>query len=212
MIKKQIKNYAGLTFIEMMMAIAIFVIGMEGFTLLFAKTWKTNSYTIEMGQSSLAVSQGLSRMVDYIRRARQGDDGSYPLKSGDDNSLIIFCDFDKDGVTERLHFYKNGEDILMGVTRPTATLPKTYPVGDQELRTIASHIVNDASAPVFSYFNKDYPTDTTNNPLATPILADSARLIKIYLEINIKPGSGLDNTHMQSYVEMRNLNDYNRIQ
>ena len=209
--RKKYKNNVGMTLIEVMMAIAIFAIGIEGFTLLFAKTWKTNSYVIEMGQSSLSASQGLNRMVDYIRRARQGDDGSYPLKSGNGNDLVIYCDFNKDGVTERLHFYKSNLEILMGVTRPTDTLPKTYPVSDQETVTVASYIVNGDDTPVFSYFNRDYPADMSNNPLATPILVSDARLVKVYLEINMKPESAPDNIKMQSFVEMRNLNDYDRI-
>jgi prepilin-type N-terminal cleavage/methylation domain-containing protein len=209
---KKRKIMKGLTLIEMMMAIAIFVIGIEGFTLLFQRTWKTNEYTIELGQSTMSASRGLSKMVDYIRGARQGDDGSYPILRADDNELVLFCDYDKDGVTERLRFYKNNTDILMGVRRPTATLPKTYPTGDESAIIIVKHIMNDSSTPVFAYFNRDYPADTTNNPLATPSAVADLRLIKVYLEINTRPERAPDNVKMQSFVQMRNLSDYNQIQ
>ena len=202
---------SGLTLIEMIMAIAIFTIGIEGFTLLFTKVWKNNSYVLEMGQSSMAVSQGLNKMADYIRNTKQGDDGAYPVQSADNNDLVIFSDYDKDGVTERLHFYKNNEDILMGATNPTATLPKTYPAGDQQTITITSNIINGSGVPIFYYYNKDYPDDTANNPVATPALVGDIRLVKIYLETNIIPNRAPDNVKIQSFVEMRNLNDYDRI-
>jgi prepilin-type N-terminal cleavage/methylation domain-containing protein len=198
----------GLTLIEMMVAISIFVIGMEGFSLLFVRAWRNNSYTLEMGQSSMAVSQGVSKMSNYIRGARQGDDGSYPIKSAGDNDLVIYSDYDKDGITERLHFYKNGQTILMGIRDPSGTMPKTYASGDQQTITIANYIVNDASAPIFRYYNKNYPGDISNNPLAAPISVSDVRLMKIFLKINIDPNRAPDNIETQSFVEMRNLNDY----
>lgn len=202
---------SGLTLIELIMAMAILVIGMEGFSLLFSRVWRNNSYTLEMGQSSMKVSQGLSKIINYLRNTRQGDDGAYPVQLADDNELIVFSDYDKDGATERLHFYKNNQDILMGATDPTATLPKTYPAGDQQTIIIISNIVNDDSVPIFYYYNQDYPADTTNNPVATPALTANVRLVKIYLETNIIPNRAPDNIKIQSFVEMRNLNDYDRI-
>ncbi len=198
----------GMTLIEMLMAIAILSIGMAGFTLLFSRTWQFNKYTIEMGQTSMNVSQGLNKIVDYVRRAKQGDNGAYPIVSADDKDLVVYCDYNKNNITERLHFYKNGQDILMGITEPTNTLPKTYPVGDQQVITIVSHIINDDSNAIFSYYNQNYPADTINNPLVTPSVPSNIRLIKIYLEINIDPNHAPDNIKMQSFVELRNLNDY----
>lgn len=197
--------------IEMMMAIMIFTIGVAGFTLLFSRTWRVNSYTLEMGRSSMAVSNGINRMGRYIRGVRQGDNGAYAIQSAADNDLVVFADYDKDEVTERLHFYKSGGDILMGVTDPTDTLPKTYPAGDQEASVLVSDIVNDDSTPVFYYYNRNYPQDVQNNPIATPAPVLDIKLVKIYLEINIDPSRAPDNMKMQSFVEMRNLSDYDRI-
>lgn len=205
-------NRKGLTIIETLVAIAIFVIGIEGVTLLFAKSWKANSFAFEMGQSAFAVSQGTNKISGYIRKARQGDDGSYPVKSADDNDLVLYSDFDKDGITERLHFYYSGGKIYMGVTDPTGGIPKTYPAGDQTIQTISENIVNNASTPVFYYYNKDYPGDSVNNPLSSPVNVSQVRLMKIYLQININPYSAPDNIEQQTFVEIRNLNDYDRIQ
>lgn len=205
------KKYSGLTLVETLVAIAIFTISIEGFTLLFAHTWKSNSYTLEMGQASMAVSQGVNKIANYVRGTRQADNGEYPVKSANDNDLVIYSDYDKDGATERLHFYKSGQNVLMGATNPTSGMPKTYPSGDQSTITVASYIVNDTDTPIFYYYNKDYPADADHNPLDTPAAVSDIRLVKIYLQININPGQSPDNIEMQSFVEMRNLNDYDRI-
>lgn len=202
----------GMTLIEVMMAIAIMLIGIEGFTILFVRTWDNNRYTLEMGQASMAVSQGVNKMVAYIRGVRQADNGAYPVKSADDNDFTVYGDYDKDGATERLHFYKNNQDILMGVRNPSAGMPITYASGDEETITIASNIVNTSSEPIFYYYNKDYPGDAVNNPLETPAAVANVRLIKIHLKINIDPNHAPDNIELQTFAEMRNLNDYDRIQ
>ena len=204
----------GLTIIEMMMAIFIFTAGMVGFTLLFSRTWQSNSSTLKMGQASLSASQGVSKMVDYLRKARQADNGSYPIKSADSDNLVVYSDYNKDGITERLHFYQSGQNILMGVTSPTATFPKTYPEANQEIINLASGVMNTSELPIFYYYNKDYPGDEENNPLDTPVSShiSDIRLIKIYLEVNTVPIQASNNIKMQSFVEMRNLNDYNQVQ
>jgi prepilin-type N-terminal cleavage/methylation domain-containing protein len=201
----------GLTLIETLISIAIFAIGIEGFSLLFMHAWKNNSYTLEMGQSSMAVSQGVNTIVGYLRSARQSDSGSYPIKSANDNDIIVYSDYDRDGATERIHIYKSGTSILMGVTDPTTTMPKTYPSGDQQVFTLAVRIVNTPSEPIFYYYDKNYAGGSAQSSLVTPANVSDVRLMKIHLKINIDPNRAPDNIELQTFVEMRNLNDYDRI-
>jgi prepilin-type N-terminal cleavage/methylation domain-containing protein len=207
------KNYKGMSLVEMIIAIAIFSIGMAGFTALFSFSWKQNKYVMEMGQTTMAASQGMNKIVQYLREVRQGDDASYPVISADDNDLIVFGDYDKDGITERLHFYKlaNGTDIIMGIRKPSTSLPKTYAAGDASTQIIASHIVNNATTPIFAYYDGNYPEDSVNNPVATPAVPPNVRLIRIDLHINIDPNRPPDNVQIQSFVEIRNLNDHDRF-
>ena len=200
-----------MTLIEMMVAISIMVIAIMGFTLLFIRSWRTNSYVIEMGQSSFAVSQSMSTMVSYLRKVRQGDDGSYPIVSAGDNDLVVYSDYNKDGVTERLHFYLQNSQIKLGITSPTGGMPKSYPAGDQSTVILAGSIVNTDSDHLFYYYNNNYPADVVNNPVATPASVANVRLIKIFLKINVDPNRAPDNIQTESFVELRNLNDYDRM-
>lgn len=209
--QKIFKSKKAMTIVETLVAIAIFAIGIEGFALLFMRAWQSNSYTLEMGQSAMAVSQGVNKITGYIRGTRQSDNGSYPIKSANDNDLVLYSDYDKDNVTERLHFYKSGQSILMGVREPSGTMPKTYAAGDESIITIASHIINDSNSPIFEYYNQNYPGDTDSNPMSTPASVSAVRMIKIHLYMNINPNRAPDNIEMQSFVELRNLNDYDRV-
>jgi len=201
-----------MTLIEALLAIMIFTFGILGFSQLFVKSWKANQFSYEMGQSTFSASQGVKKMVDNIRRARQGDDGAYPIRSANDNDLVFFCDYDKDGITERLHMYKSNGKIIMGYRKPTTGIPKTYATGDQATITLSEYVVNSDSDPIFYYYNQDYPGDIVNNPVATPAVVADIRLVKINLQIDPDINKDPSSVQMESFVELRNLNDYDRIQ
>ena len=205
------QNYVGMSLVEMMIAISIFTIAIAGFSLLFLRSWRVNSYTVEMGQSSFAASQGVNTIVSYLRKARQGDNGAYAIQSAKDNELVVFSDYNKNGTTERLRFYLENSQLKMGIANPTGGIPKTYPTNDESVVILAERVVNMANEPAFYYYNEDYPGDTENNPVVTPADVSEIRLVKILLKINIDPNRAPDNVQTQSFVEMRNLNDYDRV-
>jgi Tfp pilus assembly protein PilV len=197
-----------MSLIEMLMAIFILLIGLEGITLLFLNSWKMNKFVLETGNASLIASRTVEVIVRDIRRARQADNGDYPIESGGDSDLKVYIDIDGDGVTERVHYYLSNGSVFRGVTKPNATVPITYPSGDQTTLLLAQYISNTSSDPVFFYYNKNYPSDTINNPLATPIAVENVRLIKVHLLVNIDPVHAPDNINVESFAELRNLNNY----
>ena len=205
------KNYSGMTFVEAIVSILIFTIAIGGFSMLFVRIWRINSYSLEMGQASQGVSRGVSTAVNYLRKIRQADNGAYPVQSVGNNDMVVFSDYDKDGVTERLHLYLENQQLKMGTTKPTGTMPKVYQSGDQEVKIIADNIVNTSSEPIFYYYNKDYPGDVSHNPLILPADVSIIRLVKILLKVNIDPNRAPENIQIQSFVEFRNLNDYDRM-
>ena len=211
--KEKRKKYCGLTLLEMLIAISIFTICMAGFSVLFSRSIKSNTYILDMGQNSFALAQGMEKIVEYIREARQGDNGNYPIVAATDNSLTIYSDYNGDGVTERLHIYLQNSQILMGITIPTSSgAVKIYASGDQQTKTISTHIVNGASDKLFLYFNQNYPADTVNNPLSISGDFSTIRMVEITLKMNVDPNRTSDNVVAQSFAQMRNLSDYDRAQ
>jgi prepilin-type N-terminal cleavage/methylation domain-containing protein len=208
---QKVRIQKGMSLVEMMMAIFIFTTGMVGFSALFMNSWRSNAYTLEMGQTAMAVSRGVNEMTRYIREARQADNGSYPVVSADDDDLVFYGDYDRDGVTERLHIYKSGTDVILGVREPSGGFPVTYASGDGSTTMLARRIVNTGAQPIFYYYDSDYPEDSVNNPIATPATVPDIRLVKIELYMNIDPNHAPDSVYISSFAEMRNLNDHDRF-
>ena len=194
-----------------MVSIAIFSMSIAAFTALFSRSWKTNSYVFKEGQESSALSYAINGVVGNLRKTCQSGDGSYPIKSAAANDLVVFSDVDRDEKVEKVHyFYQNG-NLQMGVSEPSGN-PLSYPTGDTTVTTVASYIVNDASNPIFTYFNNNYPGDTANNPVPVPVTntnIQNIRLIKIHLMMNMNPSQAPNNINFESFAELRNLNDYN---
>jgi type II secretory pathway component PulJ len=206
---KKIFTKKGMSLIDMMIAISIFTIGIGGFTMLFVRTWESNKFIIETGQTSMMASRSVQQLTSELRKIRQSDGGDYPIKAGDDFSLTVYLDVDKDGVTERVHYYLSNEKLKKGVTKPTSGTPPTYPSADQVTTDMANYVMNTSTQPIFYYYNKDYPGDTVHNPLnLSPSLpVGEVKLIRIHLWINIKPNTAPDNINFESFVDLRNLNE-----
>ena len=197
-----------MTLVEVMVSIFIVLVAMEGFTLLFLRSWETNGFILETGMAAAAASRAVNVAVSDLRKIRQGDDGDYPIESGGDFEFTTYINVDADAATERVRYFLENGSFKRGVTNPNATQPVTYPSGDQSVTTLATSIANENSEPVFTYYNGDYPGDTVNNPLSTPIAIRSARLVKVRLVINIDPNRAPDDTNIESFAEFRNLKNY----
>lgn len=199
-----------MTLMETMIALAVILIGMEGFTLLFLRSWDTNKFILEEGLASAAASRATNNVVSELRHARQADNGDYPVESADDFDLKAYLDIDKDGVTERVHYFLDQatDQMKRGITNPTGTAPVTYPAADDSVTVMTNYVVNESDDPVFSYYNGDYPGDTVNNPLATPASVGQIRLIKVHFLVNIDPVHAPENIAIESFADLRNLNSY----
>lgn len=199
-----------MTLVEMLVAIGIMLIGMEGFTLLFLRSWDANKFILEEGLASAAASHSTDSILKHLRSVRQADNGSFPLASGSDFDLKVYINFDGDSATERVHYFLDlaTDQLKVGVTNPTSTTPPTYPATDDTVAILANYVVNANNEPVFYYYNKNYPGDIVNNPIATPIHVEDVRLIRVHLLVNIDPIHAPNNINIESFADLRNLKTY----
>jgi len=201
-------KYKGMTLVELLVSISIMLMAMEGFTLLFLRSWDMNKFVLEMGNASLIASHGTTRIVNEIRKARQADNGDYPIESGDDFDLKVYVDSDRDGKTERIHYYLLNKILYRGVTKPVAGLPITYPVSDDSVTIVSTSVVNTPTNPVFYYYNGNFPSDIVNNPLSTPVIISNVRMVKVHLMVNIDPNHDPDSINIEAFAQLRNLIHY----
>jgi hypothetical protein len=206
----QRKKLKGLTLVEMLVAIFIMALGMIGFTLLLSSSWKTNKFIIETGVSAVKVNRASTEIINNLRKVRQADNGDYPVESADDFDIEVYLDIDGDGVTERVHYWLDSvNDYLMrGVREPSAANPPTYAAGDGTTSIIANYVVNEATEPLFYYYNENYPGDIVNNPLPTPSDIQDIRLVRVLIRMNIDPIKAPNNINIESFADLRNLESY----
>lgn len=204
------KNPKGMTLIEVLVAIAVMLIVMEGFTLLLVKVWDTNKFILEEGIASAAASHTANKIISELRRVRQGDNGDFPVESGSSFDLEVYLDVDHDNVTERVHYYldKNTDELKKGIAKPLDTMPVTYPENDDSTATMTMYVINTDDDPVFYYYNRNYPGDTVNNPLAVPLgsKVSDVKLIRVHLLVNIDPVHAPNNVNIESFADLRNVN------
>ena len=198
----------GMTLVEMMVAIAIMVLAMGGFTLLFIRSLQTNSFTIEEGVTSMQTSRTVESITNDLRRVRQGDNGDFPIVSASAFDLKVYVNIDSDAATERVHYFMDGNLLKRGIAKSIAGTPVTYHDYDDSVSTIATYVVNASSEPLFSFYNKNYPGDTANNPLSGTISLSDVRLIRVWIRMNIDPIKAPNNINIESFAELRNLTDY----
>ncbi|MFA9262252.1 MAG: type II secretion system protein J [Undibacterium sp.] len=204
------RKLRGLTLVEMLVALFIMSAGMIGFMLLLSSTWKSNKFIVETGVSAIKVNRASSELINNLRKVRQADNGDYPVESGDDFDIQVYLDIDNDGVTERVHYWLDqaNDQLMRGIREPSASNPPTYAAGDGTTSVIANYIVNEATQPLFYYYNENYPGDVVNNPISTPIAVQDVRLVRILIRVNIDPIKAPNNINVESFVDLRNLESY----
>lgn len=194
----------GMTLIEMIIAVAVLSLLMGVISMMILRTFFVNKYTFEQGLNTNSLQSSLRNFSKYLREARQSDAGGYLIESASDNELYFFADMDNDSVTERVHYFVENNQLKIGSSNPSG-FPLTYPENDEEVKVVGNGIVNDASQPIFYYYNQDYPTDTDNNPLATPALPGEIGMIQIDLYVNIDTQHVPDSMRMGTFVRPRNI-------
>jgi prepilin-type N-terminal cleavage/methylation domain-containing protein len=197
----------GMTLIEVLIAMSITVIIMQGFTTMFLRAWQSNKFTLEMGLASSAAQRAVNKIGVELRGVQQAAHGTYPIISATASELIVYTDIEDDGVVERVRYYidTTNKQLKVGIRDPDTTVqPPTYAAGDGLTRILAYNVVNTSSAqPLFAYYADNYPTVTS--PIASPVDVSKIQLIRVQVFVNIDPNQAPNNIILQSFVDLRNL-------
>lgn len=195
----------GFTLIEVI--IAVVITGILGAALLGLQyiisqnqivVWK-NYLGVEEANSSITA------LVREIRTAQNGDNGAYPLESAQDTQIVFYTDYDFDGSTERIRYSLEGTEFSKGVIEPEG-FPATYPESQEKVKVLAENVRN-KDAPVFYYYNGNWPEDTENNPLVTPANPSDVKLIQVYLRLNTQSNKPNEDYILESYTQVRMLKE-----
>jgi hypothetical protein len=147
----------------------------------------------------------LTQMTRELRTMRSGQNGAYAFVSGNDNDISFYTDYDYDGVSELVRYYLQDGTFYKSVIEPVG-FPATYPQASAVVKPLSENVEN-TGTPVFLYFNEDWPQDSTNNPLPTPVSIADVRLVRLSLTINSNDNVGTGGYTLNTNVSFRILKD-----
>jgi len=199
------KNQAqGFTLIEALVTIGIFLLILSAVTAFIAQSFKVNRFSIQQSDAINQTRKGIDIMIKEIREASPAENGSYPIDTAQNQTLTFYSDIDQDEFVERVRYFLDGSNLKKAVSKPSG-FPPLYS-DEEQIITISEYVRNDAD-PIFYYYNKDFPTDTENNPLSMPVAINEVRLIRIFLKVNVDPAYAPDDFVLISNSQLRNLKD-----
>jgi prepilin-type N-terminal cleavage/methylation domain-containing protein len=192
----------GMTLVEVMIALAIFVTVM-----IAVGMFETNIFTYQGSvSSSLTTSQDaqviLKTMLTDMRSAAPSANGSYPIVTVSTSSISFFSDPDNDGQTEQITYSLIKNTLYRAIIQPLGS-PVVYNPATQATSSILTDVHNSTSTALFQYFDQNYTG--TSSPLAQPVNISSIRLIQINLTLDTDPNrSPLPRTYT-TQASLRNL-------
>ena len=191
----------GLSFVEMLITIAIFtiVIGVVvGSILVF---YRGNTFAVEQAFAVESARRGVEIMVRDIREASFSDEGQYPIVNVDNYSMLIYSDIDRDDDVERVRFFlSTTTNQFIKVTTNSTGTPPTYDGGDASTSTIADNVRNDEEgSDIFEFFDSA-GAEVTNFSNITDIV-----FVRVSLVVNINPIRLPNEFTIRSSATIRNL-------
>jgi len=205
MMKSSSAKQKGLTLIETVVFLAIFVFALTVLSGFLIYTYRAQGFSLAQASAIDSARRGVSQITKEIREAIQSDSGTYLLESCRDFELIFYSDIDKDDQVERVRYFLEEEQLKKGVSKP-AGQPVDYS-GSEEIRIVSECVKNTSSTPLFYYYDQSYAGQETDLPLETPVagdLLDEVTLIGIKMKIDINPERAPNVLDIQSKSQLRN--------
>jgi type II secretory pathway pseudopilin PulG len=197
-IKYTIKN-RGLTYIETLVWISVFVMAMSAIVISLLSFYRANTYTIEQAQAVSEARRGIEKSVQMIREISFASDGAYPIISITPNQFYFYSDVDSDPLVERIRIFTEGTLLKQGLTKASGD-PLAYSAVET-VTTISEDVRNvEQSVDVFHYFD-----------IAGLEITDSditeVRFVTIDLVVNVSPDKLPNQLTLRSSATLRNLRD-----
>lgn len=193
----------GLSLIEAIVAIGIFIIIVVSWNIIVIQSYRTTSFGDDQQTAIREAREAIAVMVQEIREMSTAENGAYALEQADDNEIIFYSDVDSDVLTERIRYFLNGTQLQKGITEPSGD-PLEYVTSTEIITTVADYVYNQSNN-IFTYYDGTYPYSTSTNPLPAPARLISTKLIHVQLFITVDLNKAPETFVVESDVQLRNL-------
>ena len=197
------KNFykSGLTPVEMLVYLAIFVIVILAVTYSSASFYRYNRYGLEQSQATDSARRGIEPAINNIREATYSDEGSYPIISAATSSLSFYSDVDRDNSVEKIRLYldTSNNTFKKGLTE-SAGDPPTYDNQSEALFILAKDVRNDEQGVnIFRYY------DNSGVEVVNLSNVSDISFVVMSVIVNVNPARSPNEFTLRAGASLRNL-------
>ncbi len=142
--------------------------------------YRTNTYVLQEGNAVQSARLGLTTSMQNLREASYGDDGSYPIAAAATSTVTFYADVGTPGTVNKVRYFLSNGTLYRGVTYSSGN-PPVYTGQPEIITTIATYVRNDASLPIFQYY------DDTGTLMTSPINVSNVASVTTTLKIDVDP-------------------------
>lgn len=188
----------GLSFIEVLVVLAIFSLIMVAIVDSVIFFYKANTSSLEQGYQIENARRGNELLVRDVREATYGDNGAYPLAAIATSSVTFYSDTDSDGAIEQIRYYLVGTVLYRNVTDSSGS-PPVY-TGMGTTTTVSQYVRNtEEGTTLFRYY------DATNSEVTDPALIKKVLSVSIILVVDIVQRHAPGRFTLKGSATLRNL-------
>lgn len=196
---KYVNKNRGLTLIETLVWVSVFVMAMGAIVLSLLSFYRANTYTLEQAGAVSEARRGIEKSVQIMREISFASDGAYPIVSIAPNQFYFYSDIDSDPLVERVRIFTEDTFLKQGLTKASGD-PLTYS-GAEIVTTISEDVRNvDQSVDVFHYY------DSTGSEILNGDITE-VRFVTVDLVVNVSPDKLPNQLTLRSSATLRNLRD-----
>lgn len=199
--RKIYSDKRGLSLIETMVAVGIFVLIMSGMIGMISFGFRSRDVTWEQMLTQSEGRRVVQDFVNELRSANQSSIGAYPIEKAEANQLVFFSNIDSDSYRERIRYFLSGTDFKKGVTKPSGN-PLKYNTSTESIIVIAHDVVN-SSTPVFKYFTQSF--SGSQSAMSSPVTTTLVRVVEVTLTMEENPRLSPAPFVVQAKAQIRNL-------
>lgn len=194
----RIHNTRGVTFIEMLVSIAIFVFAILSITSSVLFFYRTNTYAVEQASAVASAQRGIDNMVKTVREAAYASDGAYPIVAIGTTDFTFYADIDSDILIERVRYYLQGTSLMRDLTDPAGD-PPVY--GAAQTTSVISETVRnlEQATTLFRYYDEEGDEVTNFAEIG------EVRFVTMDIIVNVDPNRLPNQLTLRSSAALRNL-------